>query len=114
MDIYLGYATVPGIEENRDQNLKAKNMKLEVLPNIVNHNAEIYYQINSSGITNLSVYDITGRKVKSFINGNFEQGCYKVNWDGTDDAGRKLPEGVYFIRLDNQTEVKTQKVIIIR
>ncbi|MEO0183597.1 MAG: hypothetical protein ABIL40_09000 [candidate division WOR-3 bacterium] len=45
---------------------------------------------------------------------NLEQGYYKLNWDGTDDTGRRLSEGVYFLRFDDQTEVKTQKVIIVR
>lgn len=103
-----------GPQEQEVVNIGNKGGPLVIKPNPIKDNAEIYYQINSPGITNLSLYDITGRKVKSFINGNFEQGCYQLNWDGTDDTGRKLSEGVYFIRLDNQTEALTQKVIVVR
>ncbi len=103
-----------GPQEQEVVNIGNNGEQLAIKPNPMRDNAEIYYQINSPGITNLTLYDITGRKVKSFINGNFEQGCYRLTWDGTDETGRKLSEGVYFIRLDNQTEAFTQKVVILK
>ncbi|MEO0183226.1 MAG: T9SS type A sorting domain-containing protein, partial [candidate division WOR-3 bacterium] len=103
-----------GPQEQEVVNIGNKAELLVIKPNPIKDKAEIYYQVNSPGLTNLLLYDITGRQVRSFINGNFEQGCYWLNWDGTDDTGRRLSEGVYFIRLDNQNEVKTQKVIIMK
>ncbi len=103
-----------GPQEQEVVNIGNKVEPLVIKPNPVKDNAEIYYQIGSPGIMHLSLYDITGRRVKSFINGYFEQGYYKLVWDGTDDSGRRLSEGVYFIRLDNQAGSLTQKVIIIR
>ena len=103
-----------GPQEQELVNVGNNSEPLAIRPNPVKDNATIYYQVSSPGITNLSLYDITGRKVKSFINGDFVQGCCQLKWDGTDDSGRKLSEGVYFIRLVNQTEVLTQKVIVLR
>ncbi|MEO0161873.1 MAG: T9SS type A sorting domain-containing protein [candidate division WOR-3 bacterium] len=95
-------------------NIGNKAEPLVIKPNPVKDKAEIYYQVNSPGIASLALYDITGRKVKSFINSNLELGYYKLNWNGTDDTGRRLSEGVYFIRLENQAGSLTQKVIIMR
>ncbi len=103
-----------GPQEQEVVNIGSTGQPLVIKPNPVKDKAEIYYQVNSPGIASLALYDITGRKVKSFIDANLEQGYYRLNWDSTDDAGRRLSEGVYFIRLDNATEAKTQKVIIIR
>ncbi|MGQ9464721.1 MAG: T9SS type A sorting domain-containing protein [bacterium] len=103
-----------GPEEVEVVNIETKGEPLVIRPNPIKNNAEIYYEIDSSGNINLSLYDITGRKVKSFINGSFEKGCYKLNWDRTDDTGRRLSEGVYFLRMDNQTKTFNQKIIVLR
>jgi len=37
-----------------------------------------------------------------------------VIWDGTDDLGRKLPSGVYFVRLEADGFKKTEKAILLK
>ncbi|MDH5185979.1 MAG: hypothetical protein OEW70_02810 [candidate division WOR-3 bacterium] len=38
-----------------------------------------------------------------------------VNWNGTDDFGRKLPAGVYFYRLEKEGSVaETKEFILLR
>ena len=63
----------------------------------------------------LKIYDVSGRIVKSF---NLES-CIMyhesvISWDGTDGSGRKLPSGVYFIRLETEGFKKNEKVILLR
>jgi len=63
----------------------------------------------------LKIYDVSGRIVKSF---NLES-CIMyhesvISWDGTDDSGRKLPSGVYFVRLESDDFKKTKKAILLR
>jgi len=83
-------------------------------PSIVSNKAEIHYQIDSPGSVNISVFDISGRKVKTLINENQELGHYRLVWNGSDDPGRKLSKGIYFIRFENQKEIVTQKVVILK
>ncbi len=114
-EVHYIYGTPEEIEEGwKDEIPKIKGLKLGIYPNIVTHNTKLEFTIPEEQHINLALYDVLGRKVKLFINGNFEQGCYRLTWDGTDDSGRKLSEGVYFIRLDNQTEAFTQKVVILK
>jgi M6 family metalloprotease-like protein len=103
-----------GPQELAIMNFGNSTEKFVIKPNPVKDRAEIYYQSNSSGIVDLALYDITGRRVKSFISGNLESGYYRLDWNGTDDTGRRLSRGVYFILLDNQTEVLTRKVVILK
>ncbi len=104
----------PGIEEDERLKGEGEGLKLVVLPCVVRDNAKIQFTIPERQRISLDLYNALGRKLKSFINGNLEQGCYRLNWDGTDDTGRKLSEGIYFIRLDNQTEAITKKLTILR
>ncbi len=63
----------------------------------------------------LKIYDVSGRIIKSF---NLISGVLPlasaVIWDGTDDRGRKLPHGIYFVQLTAGGLTKTQKIILTR
>jgi len=37
-----------------------------------------------------------------------------VIWDGSDDIGRRVPAGVYFVRFEVSGEKKTEKAILLR
>jgi len=48
----------------------------------------------------LRIHDITGRVVRTLADTEFGAGPQSVTWDAHDDAGRSLPGGTYFARLD--------------
>jgi hypothetical protein len=61
----------------------------------------------------LSIYDVTGRLVKHFnllTNHSFNQ----IIWSGADDAGREVPTGIYFIRLQAGLKTLTEKAILLK
>lgn len=93
--------------------IENKTGAFAIHPSIVNNQAEIHYQIDSPGSVKISVFDISGRKVKTLINENQELGHYRLIWNGSDDLGRRLGKGIYFVRFENQSEVVTQKVVIL-
>lgn len=62
----------------------------------------------------LRAYDITGRIVKTFYNNDVLKTNQSISWDGRDDANRKLPNGIYFIRFEADDWCKTEKVILLK
>lgn len=62
----------------------------------------------------LKVYDLLGRLVKTLVDEEKIPGWYRAVWDGEDNIGRKVPSGVYFIRLQIETELKNQKIVIVK
>jgi hypothetical protein len=50
------------------------------------------------------------RQFNHLTNYSFNQ----VVWDGADDSGRRLPAGIYFIRLESDGFKETEKVILLR
>jgi hypothetical protein len=63
---------------------------------------------------NVSVYDPGGRRVALLADRHFEPGRHELPWRGTDDAGRRLPSGVYLVRVQALNEVAVSKVLILR
>ncbi len=114
-DIYGSYIYVGGIEDARINDCTSTS-PLSIFPNPFREITDIRYEIESSqnSEVNLCIYDISGRMVKNF---NLLSTIFnlqsKVIWDGRDDDGQRLPQGVYFVRLIKQSEVFTEKVVLI-
>ncbi|MBL7979226.1 MAG: T9SS type A sorting domain-containing protein [Bacteroidetes Order II. Incertae sedis bacterium] len=60
------------------------------------------------------VYDLLGQQVRTLLQGHLEVGQTSVVWDGKNDAGNELPNGVYWVRLLTPTSSHTKQVIRIR
>ncbi|MBU1355282.1 MAG: hypothetical protein KJ620_01805 [Candidatus Edwardsbacteria bacterium] len=69
-------------------------------PSPFRSSARISYQVGQGNAeVNLTVYNIVGQAVHSRYLGDKASGSYETNWDGSDDRGRKLSTGVYFVNL---------------
>ncbi len=62
----------------------------------------------------LRIFDVSGRAVRTLINGSIPAGRHSFTWDGRDDGGRETSAGVYFVRLEGDQKMLTQKTIRVR
>ncbi|MGQ9665627.1 MAG: T9SS type A sorting domain-containing protein, partial [bacterium] len=63
----------------------------------------------------LKIYDVSGRLVKSFYPVSvIQHQASGIVWSGDDDLGRRLPTGIYFVRLEAGTYRQTEKAILLR
>ncbi len=62
----------------------------------------------------LRVFDVNGRVVRTLLSGRVVAGRHSVSWDGRDDKGRATSAGVYFYRLDGESETLTRKSIRLK
>jgi len=78
-------------------------------PNPFNPSTKIYYTIPNNEHITLKVYDITGRSVKTLVNGSQSAGYYEINFDASD-----LPGGVYFYSLVSEGFRSTKRMVLIK
>lgn len=71
------------------------------------------YALPRAGRVRLAVYDAAGRRVRRLLDGFEAAGARAVTWDCRDDAGRRLPTGAYFARLEAIGSARVRKVIVI-
>ena len=62
----------------------------------------------------LAVHDVRGRRIAALQAGAMPAGRHAFTWQARDAAGKRLPSGVYFLRLETPTRRQTAKVIVIR
>jgi hypothetical protein len=87
-------------------------------PNPFTNSIEIRYSIldsrSSIQESNVAIYDVSGRLVKSFCESGTMDHESTISWHGEDNTGRKLPGGVYVLRLDAGETAVTRKITLIR
>ncbi len=84
------------------------------VPNPFTTHTEITYALPNAAKLELAVYDVSGRKVATLARGTESAGRHLVRWDGRDAAGRALPAGVYFLRLDLAEHHEARKLVLAR
>jgi Big-like domain-containing protein/K319-like protein/IPT/TIG domain-containing protein len=74
----------------------------------------ISFDLPVSAPVRLAVYDIHGRKIQLLRDAPLDPGTYTLQWDGCDEAGKPLPKGLYFLRLDIPGAVRDRKMLLVR
>ncbi len=83
-------------------------------PNPFNPNTIISYDLPKSGIVNINIIDISGKIVKTLINGHQDAGSRSIHWDSTTDKGEKVPSGLYFYTIIVEGRSYTRKMILLK
>jgi len=90
-------------------------------PNPFNPTTTISYTIRASekigerpAKTNLTIYNVLGRKVKTLVDKVQIPGNYNVTWDGTDYNNQQVSSGIYFYRLSRGDDAEAKKMTLIK
>ena len=81
-------------------------------PNPFNPETVIRFTLPESGQTTLHVYDITGRKVATLVDGHLDRGEHRVRFDANAAGG--ITSGVYLYRLTGPGGSQTRKMTVIK
>lgn len=87
-------------------------------PNPFNPNTTIRFDIpdTKNGLVNakLIVYDITGKKIKTLVDGALPPGPYLITWDARNNAGQKVPSGIYIYSFRSERYASSKKMILAK
>ena len=86
----------------------------ENYPNPFNPVTTITYDLPEKILVRLTIFDITGRRIREIVNGFQEAGFQSALWEGTDDRGQPVSGGLYFYQLKAGEFVETRKMLLIK
>ena len=69
-------------------------------PNPFSGETHLMFEVSSPGSIAISIYDLTGKKVRTFNDRYYTPGQYAISWNGLDNAGRAVSPGVYLYVLE--------------
>ncbi len=78
-------------------------------PNPFNPRTVIPYAVAERSLVRIAVYDVLGREVAVLVDGEVSAGRCEVAWDAS-----RLPTGVYVVRMEAGSVVKTQRVTLMK
>ncbi len=84
-------------------------------PNPFNPSTAISFDLADDGPVRLHVYDLSGRRLRTLLDGTVGAGSnHQVVWDGRDDAGNDLPSGVYFLSLRADSRMESMRLVLLK
>ena len=83
-------------------------------PNPFNGSVRIPFQLASQASTSITIFDILGKRVLDIPIKNIGPGNHFITWDGINQMGRNVGNGVYFIRLNLPVRNNFQKLIYLK
>ncbi|HTW90489.1 MAG TPA: FlgD immunoglobulin-like domain containing protein [bacterium] len=83
-------------------------------PNPFARGTSVNYELAQYGPVEITVHDVLGRLVRRLESGPRQRGIHVARWDGTDNRGRVVPAGVYFVRLSAGGKASTGRMTLVR
>jgi hypothetical protein len=75
-------------------------LSLQTTPNPFNPRTVLSFELQTSSVVNLDIFDVSGHLVRTLIAGDFLQANqHQQVWNGRDNSGREVGSGVYYARL---------------
>ena len=99
--------TITGIEN--ESGLPTEFSLAQNYPNPFNPETKIRYQLPSSNIVTLKIYNIIGEEVATLVNREQSAGRYEVAFNA-----KNFPSGLYFYRLSAGNFAETKKMIVLK
>jgi len=72
----------------------------------------IAYTVARASRVAINLFNVGGERVLTLVDRWHAPGRYSVWWDGRDDHGRILPQGLYLYRMDAAGFTKSRKMMI--
>jgi hypothetical protein len=86
-------------------------------PNPFSETTTIEFELGDVGAdvrTTLTVFDLTGRMVRTLVDATLSPGTYSASWDGRDESGSRVASGLYFYRVRTGTSSATRTMTLVR
>ena len=90
-----------------------RSNKLDILrvlnfPNPFSKETQFTFELTKDAKVSISIYTISGRKVKSIVDLDQKLGFNRISWNGRDEYGSLLANGVYIYKV--KAEINNQKI----
>ncbi|MCI0692606.1 T9SS type A sorting domain-containing protein [candidate division KSB1 bacterium] len=82
-------------------------------PNPFSSATAISYRLSTPSAVQLTIYNILGSEVKTFMLSMQTAGAHAIWWDGTNNFGERVASGIYFYRLQANGESRIKKMVFV-
>jgi len=74
----------------------------------------INFSLPADSHVRLAVYDLSGRLITTLVDDTLTAGRHTLGWDGTTSRGTSVQSGVYFYKIDTDSNSATRRLVLVR
>ncbi len=83
-------------------------------PNPFSTATTVRYGLGRTARVKLRLYDVRGRLIRTLVDADKPSGIHTVRWDGRNEVGLSVPNGVYLLTLQVGAQVRVSKLTVLR
>lgn len=85
-----------------------------IAPQPIRGSGVVRFALARDAETRIEIFDLAGRRVRTLQGGVLPAGGHERAWDGRDQHGLALPDGMYLIRLEAGAESRVARAVLLR
>jgi len=102
------------VDEEFTESLPSDYVLKQNYPNPFNPTTEIEYFVPRDGHIKLEIFNVLGQKTQTLVDQEQKRGTYTITWDGVNQQGSTVSNGIYFYQLSTEDFEKTNKMILLK
>ncbi len=83
-------------------------------PNPFNPTTHIQYSLKDASYVRLVIYDLRGTEIRQLVHTYQQPGWYNIVWDGQNNLGVNVSNGVYLYQMESDNYTETKKMILLK
>jgi plastocyanin len=85
-----------------------------IAPNPMKRTATITFSLTAASRVKLGFYDVSGKRIRTLVDGFRPAGAGWAVWSGDDDSGKQVGSGIYFCSFEAGSVRRTLKLTVVR
>lgn len=73
----------------------------------------LFISISGKFKTEVHIYDFDNKIIRTILNEKIKPGEHNMKWDGTDNSGNKVPNGIYYYQIINGSYISPKRTILL-
>lgn len=83
-------------------------------PNPFNDKISIEFDNADKSKVEVNIFNIKGQKVSILLNATLDKGQHTLLWNGKDDHGRQVSNGIYYLRMKNNRMTFISRILLLK
>ncbi len=108
------FSSISDVKDKSNGNLLKNYSLLQNYPNPFNPETIIEYTIPEQTRVKLVVYNLLGQAINILTDNVQSSGLHIIRWNGTNNAGQKVPSGIYLYKLSTEKYSCVKKMILLK
>jgi len=109
----LEFFNIQGVWTDVKDNLPGSSVRAGSYPNPFREETVIRFETQKESRVILEIYNINGQLINRLFDAETGSGIHEVGWNGSNSAGNRVAEGIYFYRLQAGEDMITGKLMLM-